>query len=410
VVTARGRADAQAAADPAAAARIHLGPLAASPTLSLLNVGRDSNVFNEPRNPRSDFTASLAPSVDVWLRTGRVQLTGRSRLDAVLYKQYADQSTVGTVNIGRLDVALNRLRPYASASFLRMRERPDAIIDARVQRVEQTASIGAAIILAPKTAGSVYLERSATSFADTGSVVAPVLRRELNRTRQLLGGGIEHRLTALTTARIDIQQEQVRFKYVAGRDARGIRVTPTVDFKPRALVSGQVRVGVLSYQPADPRVPRFTGPIAAVAVRTIVAGRNEIVAGINRELSYSADSLVYYVQTEINGGLTRQLNDQWTVSATLSRQSLAYSADSPSGLVIPIAPSAPDDAANPDGIAALLSSRPDTVLGGAVGLGYRFTGRARAGLTVSFIHRNALLESGRYDNLRILGSMTYGAR
>lgn len=407
VMVARGRAGAQTGDDPAAAARIHLGPLALSPALSILNVGLESNVFNEARNPRRDMTATLAPSVDVWLRGGRAQFTGRSRLDAILYKQYSDQSTVSSVNAGRLDVALNRFRPYVSAAFMRMKDRPDAIIDARVQRVEHATSAGMAVTVAPKTAASVYVERSAVSFADTGSAVAPILRQELNRSRQLLGGAFEYQLTPLTSARLDVQHEQTTFKYAADRDARGIRVNSGFDFKPRALVSGQVRVGLLNYEPADQRVPRFTGPIAAVTVRSIVARDNEIVAGINRDLFYSADAQVYYVQTLVSGTVTRQLTGRWTASANLSRLWLAFSSDGSIGPPIPTVPGGPAD---PDGLAALVSSRPDTVFAVGAGVGYRFTRGSRAGFTVMYVHRDALLEAGRYDNLRVVGSLTYGAR
>jgi hypothetical protein len=410
IVAASGRADAQTVVDPADAARVHLGPLALSPTLSLLNAGRDSNVFNDPQQPRDDLTATLAPSVDAWLRIGRAQLSGRSRLEAILFQQYSDQSTVGTVNTGRVDVALNRLRPYATASFLHLKDRPDAVIDARVQRIEHAVSVGTAVTLAPKTAVSVYVERSAVSFAETGSAVAPILRRELNRTVQLRGGAVQYQLTPLTTARLDVQQELVRFKYATGRDAQGLRITPSFEFKPRALVSGQVRVGMLNYEPADPRVPRFTGPIAAVSVRSIVAGDNEITAGINRDLFYSAEAQVYYVQTLVNGGVTRQLNQRWNATASLSRLWLAFSSGSVPGSPTQTFPAAAGGASDPDGIAALVSSRPDTVLAVGVGLGYRLTRDSRAGLTVAFARRDAQLASSRYDNLRVFGSVTYGAR
>jgi hypothetical protein len=201
---------------------------------------------------------------------------------------------------------------------------------------------------------------------------------------------------------VDVQQEQVRFKYASQRDASSIRVNPSVEFKPSALVSGQVRVGLLDYRPADPHVPRFTGPTAAVSVRSIVGGDNEITAGVNRDLFYSADTQVYYVQTAVTGGVTRQLNERWAVNANVSRLSLVYSAATLSGSPAAIPP------LDAGGIAALVATRPDTVFGVGAGLGCRLTRGAQAAFSVTFLHRDALLESGRYDNLRVFGSVTYG--
>ena len=46
--------------DPVATARVHLGPLALTPHMALMNVGVDNNVFNETVAPKRDFTFTAA--------------------------------------------------------------------------------------------------------------------------------------------------------------------------------------------------------------------------------------------------------------------------------------------------------------------------------------------------------------
>lgn len=401
---------AQAASDSATQARIHIGPLSVAPTLALSNLGRDSNVFNESRDPKSDLTATVAPSAQLWLRAGRAQLSVDSRLDAIFFRQYSAQGTVSSVNTGRLDMVFNHLRPFVSGSFLRLHDRPSAEIDARVQRVEQAVKMGASLRLASRTSASVSFEQNSVSFGGREGVLGSSLRHELDRSQQLRGVGLLYELTPLTTLVVEVQEEQTRFQFAGDRNATGIRLFPGFVFKPTALVSGDVHVGFLRYRPADPRVPRFAGVIAAVNVRSIIAGANELTLAIDRDLSQSIEAQVYYVQTRASAAMTRQLNDRWNLSVSVSRLWLAYSNGAPgaasaTGILILSASAA-------DGASALeiVATRPDTVSAVGLGVGYRLSRTAQVGFSVGFAHRDAALASGRYDNLRTLASVTYAAR
>src|SRR5262245_29439969 len=53
-------------------ARIHVGPLYASPSLLLKEFGIDSNVFNVyGERQQSDFTATFTPKADLWLTVAK---------------------------------------------------------------------------------------------------------------------------------------------------------------------------------------------------------------------------------------------------------------------------------------------------------------------------------------------------
>jgi hypothetical protein len=400
---------AQTPDDPAENAPVHLGPLSMAPAIAFTNLGRDSNVFNEPENPRSDLTATVAPSAQVWLRMGRAQLSGMSRLDAIFFKQYSDQGTVSSVNTGRLDMVFNRLRPFVSGSFLRLHDRPSAEIDVRVQRVEHAATLGLGVRLAARTTANVSLELDGVSFGGHEGVLGSTLRNELDRSQQVRGIGLQYELTPLTTLLVDVRQERTRFKSAGDRDANGIRLFPGFVFKPTALVSGDLHVGYLRYTPEDPRIPNFSGVIAAVNIRSVVGGSNELALGITRDLSQSIEAQVYYVQTRASAGVTRQLNERWSLSAAVSRQWLAYSNGVPGGpLPVDVRLSgAPINGLSPLEIGA---TRPDTVSSVGFGIGLRLTPTTQVGFSAGYAHRDAALASGRYDNLRTLASVTYALR
>ena len=82
--------------DVAANAKIHFGPLAMTPTLSLTNLGVDTNVFNQPASegPKKDFTMTVEPKTDLWLRFGRTWLTGNLTEDLVYYQKYRQPARV----------------------------------------------------------------------------------------------------------------------------------------------------------------------------------------------------------------------------------------------------------------------------------------------------------------------------
>jgi hypothetical protein len=61
-------------------ARVRFGPLWINPSIALPNLGIDTNVFNEPSSasPKTDFTMTVTPKADLWLRMGRTWLSGAS--------------------------------------------------------------------------------------------------------------------------------------------------------------------------------------------------------------------------------------------------------------------------------------------------------------------------------------------
>src|SRR5205814_1342003 len=115
---------AQERPDPAEHARIHVGPIAATPTIGLTNFGIDNNVFNEVTAPKRDMTTTVTPKLDAWFRMGRARLSAANRVDLVYFARYGSESSVNTRNLFEVEAPLRTIRPFASVRFTNARERP----------------------------------------------------------------------------------------------------------------------------------------------------------------------------------------------------------------------------------------------------------------------------------------------
>ena len=129
---------------------IRIGPLSLYPTIALTNLGVDSNVFNEPNQaePKSDFTLTVTPAVDMRMRLGVLRLTGTLIEDLVYYQTYSSERSANSDFKSGLQVQLNRVILKGGLTFLSTRERPGFEIDARSQRNE-TGGNGAVEVRAP---------------------------------------------------------------------------------------------------------------------------------------------------------------------------------------------------------------------------------------------------------------------
>src|SRR5215470_13403090 len=84
--------------EPPSNVRIHIGPLFVNPTLALTNAGVDTNVFNEATvdSPKEDFTLTVTPAANMWLRLGRSWWNAEVREDLVYYQKYASERSVNS--------------------------------------------------------------------------------------------------------------------------------------------------------------------------------------------------------------------------------------------------------------------------------------------------------------------------
>ena len=104
--------------DPFATARLRSGPLAWTPGLAVTNVGWDSNVFNEWTNPKDDFTATVTPQADMWLRFGPLQVVAHGAVGYQYFAHYVEERSWNTDDSVKLEVAAHPHPALLSATSI----------------------------------------------------------------------------------------------------------------------------------------------------------------------------------------------------------------------------------------------------------------------------------------------------
>lgn len=375
--------------DQSAAARLHLGPLAIAPSITLTNLGIDTNVFNQEGDPKRDFTAAIAPRADVWLRLGHARLSGRASVEFAYFRKYSRERSVNTDNEVRLDLPLNRIRPFATVSFLNSRQRLGYEIDARARRVERGATLGSHIRILAKTSLELTGTRSRVDFDDHAVFLGTSLRDVLNRDVERVSVTLRHRLTPVTTVVLLADAERDRFDLSPARNSDSVRVTPGLELGSRALIGGRAFVGYRKFDTLGPGVPNHRGAVASVDLGYTLMGITRFNFRAERDINYSFEaSEPYYLVTVLSGSITHIITSAWDVQVTGGRQRLSY---------------------RRVGMPESAHGRVDRLGTYGGGVGYRINRDMRLGVSVDYYRRRSTVARRGYGGLRAGASITYGS-
>ncbi len=371
--------------------RLRLGPLWLNPTLALTNAGVDENVFNDSQEdvPDSDFTITVTPTTDFWLRLGRSWLTGNIREDLVWYQDFVGERSANTNFTAGLVVPLTRFTFTAGGTTIDTRERPGYEIDLRAERDERRLFGSVEFRTLARTLIGGRVDRRTYAFAEGELFDGRDLREELTRT--LVSGALtfRHEVTPFTSVTLDVAAEQERFEFTPQRDSDSTRVEAGVRLDPLALISGSARVGFRSFRPADANVPEFTGLTSAVDVAYVLQGSTRFDLDIARDVAYSFESTQpYYVQSGISGQVAQQIYGPLDVVARVGFQRLSYQ----ERLDVVIS--------NPD--------RVDRVRSYGFGSGYRIRGNFRVGFAADHLERTSRERLRQYAGWRYGVTASYG--
>lgn len=301
---------AQDAEAPDANARVHLGPLSMNPTLGLTNIGVDTNVFFEPdqQAPKRDFTMTLVPATDLWLRMGRAWLSSTLREDLVYYQRYTSQRSANNSDTLGITVPLNRLTLKGGGRYVNATDRPGYEISERVHHVDSGYNGSVDLRLMSKTFVGVHGERSKTTYDSTATFFGVNLASELDRESTTAGVSVRHQLTPLTALTFDGSTRQDRFTTQHARDADSKQLWAGVEFDPFALLKGAARIGYRDFSPLDPTIPPFKGTTVDVNISYVALGSTKLTFQANRDVQFSYDiNQPYYLQTRVSGSLAQQI-------------------------------------------------------------------------------------------------------
>lgn len=364
---------------------LHVGPLGLDPSVSITNVGQDSNVFNDADHPQTDFTATIVPRLVARLRARRLLFSYGSATDIVYFKKFKDQRSVNATTDLKLDANLGRLQPYASAGWVNTKERMNSEVDLRAPRTQRTIAAGARMLVASRTAIVVNARRFDLAFDD--GVLFRDLARNLNSRTDSLDAGVQLLLTPLTTFSMTSSVQRDRFPGAPDRNADSLRLLPALRFDPTSLIRGSVAVGYRRFRPLTGELPDYSGLLVQVGVGYTLADRTKFDVDLTRDVQYSFEDLEpYYLSTGGRLSMTHQLVGPLDVQGIAGRQTMGYR-----------------QRLLPDEV------RRDEVQTFGGGAGYRLRSRMRLGVNWELIRRLSQVTERKYVRRRLYASLTYGS-
>jgi hypothetical protein len=366
-------------------ARMHVGPLYLNPALQLRELGVDSNVFNSTEDPKSDFTTTLAPQLEMWLPLNRrILVSGMAGSDVVYYATYKNQRSLNGAYTARADITLHRLTFFAVDNLTNTRERPNFEIDIRPRRFEHGIGGGLGFKLHDKLAVELSGRQARLRYDDKATFEGTNLSAYLDRDARAVAVDAGFRITPYTT--VGFRGETIRDRFVKARERDGdsVRALPYVTFNPRALIKGTAAVGFRRFTPRSVQVPAFSGLVASAGLAYTLNGSTSFGLTVDRDLTYSFEpSSPYFIQTGFGVSGRRQLVRNFDAIAGVQRYAYAYRL-----------------LASP---AALLASagRREITTNYSFDVGYRASRKARIGFGVVSWHRSSNQRADRdYDGLR----------
>jgi hypothetical protein len=371
--------------------RVRIGALWINPTIGISNLGIDRNVFNETdaQQPKSDFTLTVTPRTDLWLRLGPSWLSGTIDEQIVWYQKYSSERSTNNRFLVGWRMPANVFNVNLNASYTKTRERPGYEIDLRAPRTSVGLLGAVEGRIMSKTFIGVRAERQTVDFDDSAVVGNALLRDELNHVTTIGSVTLRHQLTPLTSVELSGTRSKDQFDFSPLRNSKSTAFGGSVTFDPLALIRGSASFGVRDFRPDSPDIPGYTGGTMAVDLSYTLLGSTRFAVRSVRDIQYSYDiTQPYYVQTGFEGSVAQQIFGPVDVVARLNRQRLAYR--------------------DREGVPQPASNRTDTIHSYGFGVGYHLGGDLRLGFNVDNARRESDIGARSYDGLKYGAALTYG--
>ena len=373
--------------------RIHGGPFYVKPALLLKEIGVDTNVFNQAGEQRSDFTFTLTPQADVAVPIARRALiSATAGLDVVYYATYDTERSLDPQIRIRGEAYASRITLFAEDAYLNTRQRPNYEIDLRSRHLENDLVAGIKVHVTPKFSAEVGPRRAETRYDADAYFNGTYLQETLNRTTTGIVGAVRDQLTPLTSLGVKFDRLSDAFPYSPERDSRSYRIMPGVEFKPKALISGEAWVGYRSFTADHPEIlPQFSGLVADLGLSYTLLGSTTFGVSYHRDLTYSYEvQQPFFIENTVGASIRRALGGRYDAVVSADRHRYDYR-----------------DLLTTPGLVRDL--RTDTTWVYGANVGYRLRRAARIGFGASYYTRGSnLVRFVQYNGLRFGATVNYG--
>jgi len=369
--------------------RFRMGAFYMDPALLLRDVGIDTNVFNEARNPKRDFTATIAPTLNLGVQVRALRLAVFTLTEYVYFHKYREERSTNRRNTIALELDFQRATMFVGAEDAETRARPNPEIDRRARRSEPTYFTGGDVKLGARTTIVLGVKTTEVTVARGETFRDVDLAAELNRRQDTAAATLRFELTPVTTFTLMNELQRNRFDQARYRDADTLRVVGGFDFVPDGRITGRANAGYRDFTARGVAMPDFRGVVSQGDVAVEVIEGTRIGFQVERDVQYSFEPMhPYFVSTSAGAALTQRLFGSIDLLAKVTRTRMDYE----------------------DFVGALDAGRRDRleVAGGTIT--YRVRESGRIGLNVELMRRTSSLPDRNFETVRVFGSFTYGIR
>jgi hypothetical protein len=320
-----------AATAPPSGRPLTVGNLQLYPSISLREIGVDTNIYNETVVVREDFTYTVAPRVVAELPLGDSHLVGTGGLGFIFFRQYKDQQTLNGLASGLFEVRTGRVRPSVSGGINRSRQR-GGDVDMRALSVSTNGRVGVEAGLSGITSLTAWVMRDKTAFAPGQRFREESLSDQLDRSSTTFAAGVRLDLTPLTSVVAAAELEQTRFTVSRYRDSDSLKIAPAVRFAEGAILNGEASLGVRDFRSVSGALPPFRGLVARGDLRFTVMQVTRVELRATRDVFYSYDTLYpYYLEAGGQATVSQRIVGPLEAIGLAGRRTLRYKSIDASG-------------------------------------------------------------------------------
>jgi hypothetical protein len=376
--------------------KVHVGPVMLNPTVTIGNIGIDENVFNDNTDPKRDFTMTISPKTDAWLRFLGTWFNGTVNEDVVWYQKYASERSGNTTYGLTWKLPLTRFIATVGASRASTRERQGYEIDERAGHTLGNYFAAGSFNFLGSTSLDFRVSSAKTDYDPTATFQRVNLANQLNVTSTAMAINLNRKLTPLTTLTFGLNRSRDRFPLNPLRDADRTDASAALRFDPVALLKGDFSVAYTTYSPHSDAIPAYKGVTLSAGLSYTLFDITQFVFRADRGLQNSYDiTQPYYLQTGFNLQISQQIQTHIDVVGRGGFEHLNYRDLTSAAVLVPGA------------TGLIVPNRTDTITTFGFGIGYHLGRATRLGLNYDRTRRSSPIELRGYQRANIGTSVTY---
>lgn len=374
--------------DPVETAKIKMGPLFLQPNFNLKNVGRDNNVFNDPADPKEDWTATVNLGMLAGLRFGPSRLTVRTSTDYVYFAHYTSERAIDGNTRTQFEIRSLRFRPWIAMDRIKTHDRAGFEIDWRAGRELPSYEAGFEYRPGFRLGTRVMLKTRKVDYQEDETFRGRRLEETLDATYDEATVQLLYEISSLSSFRFIGEVSRSRFDTAAIRDADDLAFFAGIEGKKNAMIEGYIDVGWRKRTPDEPSAPSYSGVVGRAAASFILKDAVMVAFGADRDIPWSYEEFyTFYIQQGASTTVTWRLHDRFELFTTGRHYWLEYD----------------------KGLDERAVLRTDKIYGYGGGFGFFIRGYpgTRLGVTVERQVRESVLAERRYDTPRIFTTVGF---